>query len=174
MTTQTAVADIRNVDLFDKLCDEEIEQLLTIFEEVEFSTNELIFEQGAEDVALYVIVSGNIEITIDIPNIPDESEAVVELLNAGQVFGESTFFHTSPHSATARCVTDVRVLRLTRDRFDAMIENYSLLGFVLAKNCAAILAARLQATDQWVADLLHEIEDAKIAKSWHRFRRALM
>ena len=87
MTTQTVVADIRNVDLFDKLCDEEIEQLLSIFEEVEFSTNELIFEQGEEGLALYVIVSGDIEITIGIPNVPDESEAVVELLHAGQVFG---------------------------------------------------------------------------------------
>jgi CRP-like cAMP-binding protein len=110
---------------------------------------------------------GQVEIRLPITTF---DEAVVTTLTGPSVFGESSFFHPVPHTATAHCATAVRAIRLTRDVYDRLATTNPPVAFKLASNAAAILAQRLQETDRWIEDLLGEQQDAQTASSWGRFR----
>jgi CRP-like cAMP-binding protein len=67
----------------------------------------------------------------------------------------------------------VRVLRISRDAYDELLQAQRPAALKLAVNAAALLAARLQATDQWAGELLQQEQSARIARSWSRFRQRI-
>jgi CRP-like cAMP-binding protein len=160
----------REIPLFDQLRIDEIEQLLAVADDRDFETDEVIIQEGGHDRALYVIFDGEVEVVLPTPTF---AETPVVKLAAGGVFGESTFFHASPHVATVRCLTPVSAMRLPRDRFDRLLEHGSLAAYKLGSNAARVLAERLQATDRWIENLVQEHADAEIAARWREFRHRI-
>ena len=63
-------------------------------------------------------------------------------------------------------------MRLTRDRFDELMQGGLAAAWLIALNAAAILANRLNETDDWVRELLEQEQNARIAESWKRFRES--
>jgi hypothetical protein len=64
------------------------------------------------------------------------------------------------------------LVRLARTSYDQLLEAGSRAAWRLGLNSAEILASRLHATDQWLAQLLNENQTA-VAASWRRFREHL-
>lgn len=120
--------------------------------------------------ALFVILAGEAEVLID---CPVAGEVAVRSLKPGDLFGESSFFHPSRHSATVRAVTDVRVLRLDREAYEDLVRRRSLAPYKLAHNAAEILADRLQRTDRLAAEMAQLQDDAEAASLWRQFRTQL-
>ena len=110
------------------------------------------------------------EITLEAPAL---EETLVARLEPKRVFGESAFFHASPHCAVARCASLARLVKLGRSEFDRLLEQKSTAALLLGANAADILAVRLQQTDHWIAQLLQQRQDAKVSASWRRFREHL-
>lgn len=71
---------------------------------------EAILSERTASKALYVVLAGTA--------VVEKSGAVLAELEAGAVFGEMSFLDGNAASATVRALTDTRVLRLDRDRFD--------------------------------------------------------
>ena len=162
---------LREVPLFRDLAIDEIEELLAVADDHDYRADEAIFHEGGHDRALYAIFDGEVQIVLPAPAF---EETLIATLGPGSVFGESTFFHASPHVATARCQTPVLAVRLPRERYDQLLQRGNLAAYKLAANAAAILAHRLQTTDRWIEDLLQHQQDAEIAASWREFRRRIV
>lgn len=157
------------IPLFADLTTAEREDLLPSFDELTFSTDDIVIRAGDVEPAIYVVLTGEVEIDLDLPSIPS---APVASVGPNGVFGETSFFNPAPHSATARCRQRSTLLRLRRTEFDRLLSNNSLPALRLSAKAAQILASRLQATDRWVAELLGE-QQRSIAASWRRFREGL-
>jgi CRP-like cAMP-binding protein len=157
-------------DLLRTLKWDEVNQIADACTEVRYQAGDTIFQQGREERALRFILEGRVEIDITPPRAGDR---MLTQLGPGAVFGETSFFHAGPHSATARCMTDVRLLRLDRNRFDDLIRNRNSAALQLAANAADLLAARLQQTDGWIVALLEAEQDHKNHEAWSRFRQQL-
>ncbi len=112
---------------------------------------------------------GAVAIELDVPGDEDSLVATVEPQG---VYGEASFFHPAPHSATVRCREPTTLLRPARKEFERLLARDSLPAYRIGAKAAQILAARLQATDHWLAQLLTEEQGAAIA-SWRRFREGL-
>src|SRR5262245_3841653 len=111
---------LRDVPLFRDLTIDEMEELLAVAEDREVDADATIFQEGGHDRALYVIFDGEVEIVLPAPAF---AETLVVKLGARGVFGESTFFHPSAHVASARCLTPVLVVRLSRERFEQLLSK---------------------------------------------------
>jgi len=155
--------------LFDGLSPEDLKRLLESFEDLSLVAGQLLFRPGDLEPALYVVVEGAVEISLEVPGAQD---ALIATLEAGSVFGESSFFHPSPHHASAKCRTATKLIRLSRTVYDELLREGSLPASRLGTKAADILAARLQATDRWISQLLGEEQQA-ITMSWRRFREGL-
>ncbi|MBF0370442.1 MAG: cyclic nucleotide-binding domain-containing protein [Magnetococcales bacterium] len=80
----------------------------------EFSPGEIIFRQGDKADCLHVILEGEVEILVAGESDPLERLAV---LGVDHVFGEMSLFHKTPRAATARALTQVRVLSVDQRGF---------------------------------------------------------
>lgn len=169
MTALFVLERFQGVALFDAHEPEDLQQLSASFEELSLLAGQAVFRQGDDDPALFVLIEGKVEISL---SVPGGNEAVIALLEPKSVFGESSFFYPSPHHATAVCQTPVKLLRLSRAVYDGLLAQGSLPALRLGAKAAEILAARLQATDGWMAELLGEERQA-ITAQWRRFREGL-
>jgi CRP-like cAMP-binding protein len=104
----------------------------------EFRAGTVIFsEQDPADV-MYVIISGDVELTLHGQPLGAEGE--------GGIIGEMAMINSSTRSATATTLTKVKLARLDRDQFRVFIhENTEFSLHVMA-----VLANRLRAVNEYI------------------------
>ena len=170
MATHIRGEFLREVRLFQNLSHDEIQQLLDASEEVAYAEGQSIFDEGEKGRALYVVIDGNVRITLAAPSMAETELVMVEPRG---VFGESSFFHRSVHHATAHCLTPVRVIRLRRSKYRELLKNDTLAALKLAANAADLLGERLQQTDEWIERMLQGRQDAELLAKWKTFRRSM-
>ena len=157
-------------DLFRGMARVDIELLMSHAAILTYGEDQSVFETGAEERALYFLLNGTVEITLTAPFV---KEVILDELNPVSVFGESTFFHSQPHSVTARALGEVTVARLERADYDRLLETNTLAACRLGANAAEILAAKLQHTDSWIGELLQAEEAHRVQKKWWDFRQTM-
>ncbi|MEQ1855228.1 MAG: cyclic nucleotide-binding domain-containing protein [Longimicrobiales bacterium] len=100
---------------------------------------EVVFEQGDEGDAFYVVVQGAIEIS--------RGGTHLALLGPREGFGEMAILDRETRSATATAAEDTTLLRLDRDSFDRVVEQNP----VVARGIYRVLTERLRNTLAQVA-----------------------
>jgi CRP/FNR family transcriptional regulator, cyclic AMP receptor protein len=161
---------LQGVELLDNLTTEQLGELLQACDEVACTAGQTVYEVGREERALYILLTGAVEIHVEAPRA---GERTVAELGPGSVFGESSFFHASPHSAAVVARTDAQLLRLDRERFNELLHKSSLAALRVAANAAKILADRLQQADRFIVELLETIQDDKVREAHARFRQRM-
>jgi len=164
------ITALPKIELFANVSGEDLRQVLSVCDEVKASAGQSIIAVGQTEQALYVVLEGTAEVDLE----PTRAgQRIVAELTPGSVFGESSFFHASPHSATVKARTDSRLLKLRRDAFDKLLQSGNVAALRIAANAATILASRLQAADQFIVELLEQIQDERVREALARFRSAL-
>lgn len=161
---------VRGIRLFEGLSREEIQQLLDSSEEVKFAEGATVFEEGGEGRALFVVIEGTVRLALGTLAWED-----TELAQVGPqgVFGDSSFFHASPHHATAKCLTPVRLIRLQYSRYRELLDDEQVSAYKLAANAADLLGERLQETDEWIERMLQGRHNSEMLTKWKQFRRGI-
>ena len=108
MTRQELLA---NIQLFESLTPEDLDALARRIEVEEHNEGDIVFAQGDQGSALYLIEEGSVEISYG----EGRGRVVLSTLFPGQYFGELSLFDGAPRSATARAVKRSRLMRLDRD-----------------------------------------------------------
>jgi CRP-like cAMP-binding protein len=95
-----------------------LERLASGMRSRRFRRGEVIFHVGDPGDALFVIVSGEIKISL-----PSETgdEAILATLRSGDVFGELALLDGAPRSASATALAPTETVVLPRDRFREVI-----------------------------------------------------
>lgn len=109
---------LSRVELVRALPPEEMEGVLTCVEPVTITAGEVIFRQGDPGNALYLIDSGEVAIRAE-----DGTEAtVIATLGSGHSFGEMALLHSETRTASAIAVSEVHLLKIGKEQFDALME----------------------------------------------------
>jgi signal transduction histidine kinase len=106
---------------------------------VAFDAGEVIFYEGDAGDAMYLIRSGGIAVirgTFDTP-------LILGYRDAGEFVGEMALIDDLPRSATVVAVQPVELLKITREDFQQLLDESSLLDHNLLRK----LSARLRASD---------------------------
>ena len=170
MSVALAAERLQSLDLFRGLGPGEIQELLAVADDLTYAEGQIVFEAGQQQRALFVILEGKVEIDLQVPKL---GERMVAEVGEGSIFGEMSFFHESPHSATVKCLTPARIIRLLRSQFDTLAEQNRTAALRLGANAAEILAARLQHTDHWIVDTLAGEREHQIRENWRKLRSSL-
>ena len=101
-----------------------------------FRRGEVIFHAGDPGEALFVIVSGEVKITL-----PSETgdEAILATLRAGDVFGEIALLDGSPRSASATALVATETIVLPRETFGELIATEPAVRDALLSSLAGEL-----------------------------------
>ena len=106
------------IPFFAGLDRDALERLTGSMRSRRFRRGEVIFHLGDPGDALFVIVSGDVKISL-----PSETgeEAILATLGSGAVFGELALLDGAPRSASATALTATETVVLPRDRFRELI-----------------------------------------------------
>jgi CRP-like cAMP-binding protein len=136
---------LRQHEMFEDLDDEQLDQIVQASEERDLVRGDVIFTEGADADALYIVVSGRIAISNK--NF-DGRESMVALMERGDLFGEMSLFDGLGRSAEARALESSAIVVIPFAPLQALWEDHpELLWRVIA-----MLTRRLRAMDEALAD----------------------
>lgn len=161
---------LASLPIFHGMSDDERGELLSVGHRVEVSAGEHIITQGKMLRNLWFILEGECEVT-------RRTDAGCQLnlatLEPHMQFGEMSFFHAAPHSADVIAQTDMQLLRLGRDDYDALVEAGNPVAFKLAMNSLEQLSDRLRRTDEWITNLVCREDHQPTPSEWTSFREII-
>jgi CRP-like cAMP-binding protein len=119
---------------------------------VNFAAGHLVFREGAPGNAMYVILSGQVQIS---RSRGAKGEKVLATLGTGDTVGEMGLLDSSPRSAQARVTTDAVLLCLRSAVLDRV---EPALAVKLYRNFGSIVAGRLRAANQQLMGLTEQTQ----------------
>jgi CRP/FNR family transcriptional regulator, cyclic AMP receptor protein len=144
-TVVTPVDLLARVDLFAEFHPDELSRLAGVSIREELRRGDIIFREGDAPDRLYVVLEGRIAIS---KRSADGREAVVALMEPGDLFGDMGLFQPQGRSAEARALEPSAVLAVTFDPVREIYENRPELLW----GVVALLADRVRTMDDVLAD----------------------
>jgi CRP-like cAMP-binding protein len=148
---------LRQSPLFADLSDESLQPLAEKVRPRRFEPGEVVFEEGAEANALYVIAAGEVKITVAAPTA---QRIVLAILGPGEAFGELALLDGSRRSATAEATEPTEMLVVRRADFMAVIEAHPAVSRAVLSSLAGVI----RRTNEQVADIAMRDVHGRIAK----------
>jgi CRP-like cAMP-binding protein len=145
-------------ELFGGLPAQDIDMLAGQARRASHRKGTVIFARGDEGRSLMAIRSGTVRIST---MTADGKEAVLNMLRAGQVFGEIALLDGKPRTADATAATDCELVVLDRAEFVPLLRANP----DLALRIIALLCARMRRTSEQIEDVMFLPLEARLAKA---------
>jgi CRP/FNR family transcriptional regulator, cyclic AMP receptor protein len=153
------VMSLHSIAVFKGLSGEAIRQLDQSCVPVEPRDGEAIFSQGDPGDAVYAITGGDGHVRIGA--IDRHSKALmVEVLRAGEIFGELGVIDGGVRTATATAAGRLRLMKIRQTVFLAALANYPTVGEALCR----MFAQRLRRTYELLQDATFETLEVRLAR----------
>ena len=107
---------------------------------LELKEGDFVFREGELGTEMYIIHEGKVEILSG----SGKKEQLLSVLEKGDFFGEMAILEDLPRAASARAVTDVKLLRINGSTFDQMLRGNPEVAVRMMRK----LARRLRETDE--------------------------
>jgi CRP-like cAMP-binding protein len=142
MSIEQEVELIRRFPIFKKIDLAMLKLLCFSSERLTYQPGQVIFDSGDPGDAAYVIIEGNVEVTVVTPTGP----LVLNTLGPNDIVGEIAIFADVPRTATVTTTTPVEALRIAKEQFmgvirqnpDAALELIRILASRLARTTAQL------------------------------------
>jgi CRP-like cAMP-binding protein len=135
------IAQIRRLQLFATLRPRELRVIDGLLHEREYLQNEVIFDEGEEGQALYVVLRGRVLIC---KQGQAEIQRIAEI-PPGALFGELALLDGVPRTAQARAIEDSAIAALSRADFNGLIDTHAGIASKIAVQLARDLGQKLVA-----------------------------
>lgn len=137
--------------------------LSRLLEEQHYTAGEVVFSEGGQGNAMYIVWSGRVAVVKgDL-----EHPALLGYRGVGEVVGEMALLEDEPRSASVIATENVRLLRITRDNFEQLLSQNPRLGLGILSTLSARLRAADDARNSSVrseSQLIKQVSRLKIEK----------
>lgn len=131
---------LQNTPLFSSLKPLEIKLVDGLMHERRYLPDEIVFDEGEEGQALYVVMSGHLQISRG----QDTARHVVNQLGPGSFFGDLALLDNSTRSAQVRAIDTCELAVFFRDDFLALMETDAVIGYKISLALARHIGHRLR------------------------------
>ncbi|HEX6656240.1 MAG TPA: ATP-binding protein, partial [Candidatus Limnocylindria bacterium] len=115
----SVIEGLRAAPLFAGLSDADLERLAGTVETHHLAPGELLLREGDPGDAMYVVVSGELEVT----KRAGATEQPLARVGPGAIQGEIAALQGTERQASVRAITDVEVLRIPREGLLALLDS---------------------------------------------------
>lgn len=130
---------IQEADLFQGVSPGVLAEIVNGGEEVAFEEGAVIFDEGEAARHIYELIEGSVDL------IMLKKEIVhLTVSRTGQIFGWTALVQPCTRTATAKCTAPSRVIRLSSDSIERIIQNHPHDGLTILRNLSRIIAQRLR------------------------------
>jgi CRP/FNR family cyclic AMP-dependent transcriptional regulator len=131
---------LKNSALFSTLTPLELKIVDGMLHERRFLADEIIFDEGEEGQALYLVMSGRVLIS----RTRDRELEVVAELSPGSFFGDLALLDDSPRNAQARALDNCELAVFFRADFMGLMETDAVVGYKISLALARHIGQRLR------------------------------
>jgi CRP-like cAMP-binding protein len=135
---------LSSVDIFSRLTPEGLALIAEVSTEEQHDAGTVIFRQGDPGDKLYLILSGRVRISREVPGMGEEALAI---LKEGDVFGEMALLDEAPRSADARVHERCKLLSIPKNGFEDLLFLHKDLAYEVLWNVIRTLIRRLRETN---------------------------
>jgi CRP-like cAMP-binding protein len=136
---------LKGIELFDQFGDDDFRQLADAAESVELIRSDVVFSEGAEADACYIVSDGRVAIS---NKSIDGRESMFAIMERGDLFGEMGLFDGLGRSAEARSLEPSTVIQIPYDVLRGVWETKPELLWSVVR----LLSQRIRSTDEALAD----------------------
>ena len=130
---------IKEVDLFKEVSQKVVSEIASAAVEEIYKAGMILFESGQKAHYLYVLEEGSIDIFVG------ERGGLHFVINkSGDVFGWSSLIEPYIYTASAKCMTDSKVIKVAKDAIEEILRKYPSDGLLMMRHLAGIIAQRLR------------------------------
>lgn len=151
---------LARVPLFQGLSPKQLEAVETIAKTEHWSKGATICHEGDLGEVMYLLIKGTVEVSRTVTlslsrGGVGEGEKSFAHLDAAEhpAFGEMSLLESSLRGATVSAETDCTLLAVANQDFDRLCRQDPVLGYIVIRNMASQLSARLRRTNQDVLKL---------------------
>jgi CRP-like cAMP-binding protein len=134
------VSALRAVPLFESLSDRQLKLLAFTSRRLDYAAGQQLFNSGDVSDSVYVIFEGKAEVIVHGANGP----VSVAEYGRNALIGEMGVLTGAARSASIVCLEPTSVLRIEKDTFVAMLEEFPRLAIAIIRE----LAVRLERTNR--------------------------
>jgi CRP-like cAMP-binding protein len=146
MSLEQEVELIRQFPIFSKIQPAMQKLLCFSSERLTYDSGQVMFNAGDAADAAYIIIEGTVEISVPTPSGP----IIVNTLGKNELLGEIAIFGDVPRTATAKALTRIETLKISKELFikvirenpDAAIELIRILAGRLANTTSQLTRTR--------------------------------
>ena len=137
---------LRKHPIFSDLAPDALDQLCRYAQPTSLKRGATLFAKGDPGHSLYAVISGTVKISV---SSPDGRNAILNLIGAGEVFGEMSVLDGRERSADATANTNCEILIIDRRDFLPFVHSQP----ALAMKFIELLCERLR----WTSDQVEQI-----------------
>ena len=144
---------LRRVPFFAEIEPAKLKLLAFMSERVGFDHGKVLFQQGDQADAAYLIIAGEAEVLVETPAGP----ITVATLGANEIVGEIAILCDVPRTATIRAKGRLVCLRISKDPFMRMVREFPNMAVAIMRE----LAHRLELTNNQLRTALSEVRSLR-------------
>lgn len=122
---------LENIPILGKMTLEQSIVLAQRLKVEEYRPGQIIFHMGEMGKTFYVIETGQVEVLA--PDMGGQPSGVINRLGPGDFFGEIALLRAIPRTATIRATRATRLLAISREDFEAVVQRYPSIAHSLAE-----------------------------------------
>lgn len=137
---------LRFYPFFGVFDDAQLKEIAMISEEVQYESGHILFRKGEKTEALYVLVSGNVDLIDTITTEHDPTyykEYVIGEMEEGSVLAVSALVSPFILNATAKLTSPCRLIRINSVELLKLADQDCHFGYHLMQQTVRLLAERL-------------------------------
>jgi CRP-like cAMP-binding protein len=150
---------LRRVPFFAEIEPAKLKLLAFMSERVGFDNGKILFHQGDQADAAYLIIDGEAEVVVETASGP----ITVATLGPNEIVGEIAILCDVPRTATIRAKGRLVCLRISKDPFMRMVREFPNMAVSIMRE----LAHRLELTNNQLRGALSEVSRLRATTSVH-------
>ena len=144
--SQAAMLTLDEIDFFDGVPKQDLEQLRPLLKLREFRAGEAICHEGDPGDKMWLLAKGSVSVRLDVAD--NRISRRITSLTRGTVFGEMALIEGAPRSATIIADEDVACYELNYTDFSLLLREKPAIAATVMRNTARELARRLRRTSE--------------------------
>ncbi len=133
---------LSRVSPFSQLSRDRLEQIAQIAQIERYKVGHKLFSEGDPGDKFYIVIEGKVRIGRSIVGMGEEA---LDILGAGQYFGELALIDEGPRSADAIIHQSCALLSITQAEFEELLMLNQQLAYEVLWEFCRVLASRLRA-----------------------------
>jgi CRP-like cAMP-binding protein len=129
---------LKETELFEGVDFEVMNEIAGICSEESHSRDTVLFEKDEQAKCLYILLEGTVYLVIK-----NGGSITYNLSEPGDVFGWSSMLENGKYTASGICATDLKVVKIEKDKLNRIFQNRPEVGFKVLQRLAGVISRRL-------------------------------